>query len=85
MVLCFATLMRIKESRRSARDAEIMMRRWWLIGLALSLAACAGGPSVHTEAACKNTPPQYGETARCAYYPGYGWAHVPVYHPVLTF
>jgi len=56
-----------------------MIRIGFLLGLALLLSACVGSPATRTEAAC-NAPPQSGETWACAYYSGYGWAHVPIYH-----
>jgi hypothetical protein len=55
-----------------------MLKACLFAGLALLLAACAGAGD-HPESVC-DTPPPPGETAACAYYPGYGWAHVPIYH-----
>lgn len=62
-----------------------MLRAVLFAGLTLLLAACAAGD--RPESVC-NTPPAPGETGACAFYPGYGWAHVPVYHgsaPGTTF
>jgi hypothetical protein len=53
-----------------------MLRVSLVAGLVLLLAACG---ATHPESVC-NTPPAPGETAACAYYPGYGWGHVPIYH-----
>jgi hypothetical protein len=61
-----------------------MLKVGLLVGLMLLLAACANN---RPESSC-NAPPQSGETGACAYYPGYGWAHVPIYHgsaPGTTF
>jgi hypothetical protein len=54
-----------------------MQRVSLFAGLALLLAACAAAD--HPESDCRKPPPS-GETDACAYYPGYGWGHVPVYH-----
>jgi len=53
-----------------------------LVGLAFLLAACAASIGFTNESSCSETPPKSGETQACAYYPGYGWAHVPVYHVI---
>jgi hypothetical protein len=60
-------------------DKQRMVRMTFSIGLGLLLAACANSPSYPNESACNSTPFKYGETGVCGYYPGYGWAHVPVF------
>jgi hypothetical protein len=54
----------------------------YLLGLAMLLAACSASMGYPEESSCSGTPPKSGETQACAYYPGYGWAHVPVYHVI---
>jgi hypothetical protein len=57
-----------------------MARIFFATGVVLLLAACgAGGGGSATEADCYNTPVKQGDTATCGYYPGYGWARVPVF------
>lgn len=53
-----------------------------LVGLLLTLGACARTPGNPTESNCYGTPPNTGETGVCAYYPGYGWGHMPNYHTI---
>lgn len=54
-----------------------MLRVGILSALTLLLVACSGAE--RPESVC-NTPPAPGETDACAYYPGWGWGHVPIYH-----
>jgi hypothetical protein len=56
----------------------------FLAGCALLLAACADSPSFTTEAECSRSPIQRGDTDFCGYYPGYGWARVPVATSIRT-
>ena len=61
-----------------------MMKTIILASMLLLLAACA---ATVPQSAC-NAPPPLGETSACVYYPGYGWAHPPVYRgaaPGATF
>ncbi len=49
------------------------------VGLLLLVVACGESSSAfHSEAECNAAPFKQGEIGVCGYYPGYGWAHVPV-------
>jgi hypothetical protein len=60
-----------------------MKKIGYLVGLLLALGACTRTQGYPTESDCYSAPPNTGETGNCAYYPGYGWGHVPVYHLII--
>lgn len=53
-----------------------MLRIMSVVFIASLLAACA---DTHPDSTCA-APAPFGETSDCVYYPGFGWAHPPVYH-----